>query len=240
MNPSSKDPNFKLPDDNTQNLDPITYVPEDSSPEADIEALRAIGALEAEEDTIRTVTPPQAVIPEEVEETPPVASDAPQVVDVMTPFVSAEPTVSAEEAIVESTELDTKEEPSILPIEPIAPIVPLGSSNIMQDAPVQTNVNPFAKKKSSKKMIIILIAAIVLIGGSIAGYFVWQSMQSDDSEEATQSITGDQPGGTVKTDTTDTESSINNTANALEKDADAVDDSAYADSVLADTTLYDN
>lgn len=122
-------------------LDPATFVPKNSSPQADLAALEAIGALEAEEDTSKVARAAQPV-----EEIPPV-------IDIMTPFVSEQPTIAVKD---------------VLSVE--------ASKNVPMQ-PVQTNTDPFVKqKKSSKTLILILIAVIVLIGGAAAAYFTWKSI----------------------------------------------------------------
>jgi len=226
MNPTPQTPEEEktIQIGSTPSIDPATFVPEQSSAEADEIALEAIGVLEAEEGTSRVIHP---------QEEEPILADIPQPVEPSTSFDQiATPLVSPEP------------EPTLSNTDSTAPasvVAPFGVANTLQEEPFQTNSNPFPKqKKSLKKLIIILIAAIVLIGGAVAGYFVWQSMQSDAIVETSESATGDQPGGTVTTNTTDTEASVNDAADALETDADAIDDTVYDDNSLSDTTLYQN
>jgi hypothetical protein len=137
-------------------LDPATFVPQESSPEADLVALEAISALEAEEGTSEVVEPAQVV---------------PPVVDVMTPFVPEQPTVTTKDVL---------------------------SASAPKDNLAQTNSNPFPKPtKSPKKLVIVLIAIVALIGGAVAAYFIWQSVQPINSTINTETTTGNQPGSVV-------------------------------------------
>ena len=205
MNPPSQNPEepANTPAENPiPVLNPATFVPDGSSPQADLAALDAIATLETEEDTTARTQ---------------YAQTAPIEVDPMTPFVPEQPTITAG---------------NILSDEPL------------QASPAQLNTNPFTQKaKSPKKLILALIVAIVLIGGAVAGYFVWKSTQTTSAAVSSKSNTGNQPGGTTTTTAktpTDTASSVNSAATALEQDANNVDDSAYNDTTLSDATLYQN
>lgn len=237
MNPNQDNPDTTQAGDNQPPFDPATaHVPANASPQADLAALEAISTLEAEEDTSNSTQAPmqpeqpqsapqaqptpytaqgfpstQPVQPQPTEPQP--STQTQPVVEVMTPFVSEQPTVAAND------------------LPPVA-AVPV--------APVQTNADPFTKqKKSSKKLIIILIAAVVIIGGLVAGYFVWQSAQNSNTVETTDSTGGNQPGGAIETPS-DTESSVNSSTTSLVEGADSVNDTVYDDSALSDATLYEN
>jgi len=219
-------------------VDPASYVPEESSPEADLAALEAIGVLEAEESTAKILEEAHAV---------PTLSDVPA----PTPLPVSQPTpppapvvVEIPKEVIQKEQLSSSDTPfKAFPDDPTsATVSSTGFGSALSEAPVQTNADPFAeqkKKKSSKKLIIILIAAIVLIGGGVASYFVWQSSQTSTPVEATNT-TGDQPGGTTQPTTTDTEASVTNSANLLQTETNAIDDTVYDDSSLSDTTLYGN
>jgi hypothetical protein len=218
------------------NVDPATFVPEDSSPEADLAALEAIGVLEAEESTAKVLEEAHAV---------PTLSDVPTPVPVTVPTPPPAPvTVEIPKEVIQEEHLSSSDTPfkAFQSDSPTTDVNNAIFASALNDAPVQTNTNPFAdqkKKKSSKKLIIILIAAIVLIGGGIASYFVWQSMQ-DTTVVETTNTTGDQPGGTSQPETTDTEASVTDSANLLQSETSAINDSVYDDSSLSDTTLYGN
>jgi|GEM_PF-3262223 len=237
-------PTFQTPDEpkkiivnSAPGVDPATFIPQESSPEADLLALEAIGVLEAEEGTSKVIHPQEeaptlADIPEPVaiEEKEPDTTFE----DTATPLISPElvqpPQPAPELIIVDSTA------PESLPLSASTDI-----AGALKEEAFQVNANPFPKqKKSSKKLIIISLAAIVLIGGLLAGYFVWQSMNTEDTTETSQNATGDQPGGIIVTDTTDTEASVNEAADALAGDSEAIVDTTYSDSSLSDTTLYEN
>jgi hypothetical protein len=74
MNQIPEEPSIIPTDTSTPVPNPATFVPENSSPQADVAALQAIGALEAEEDTT--------------------AQDMPPTVTVMTPFVPEQPLIA--------------------------------------------------------------------------------------------------------------------------------------------------
>jgi len=236
MNPLQDDQNNKpvsnaLPGTSPK-VDPATFVPEDSSPEADQAALEAIGVLEAEESTSQTL---------EQAHTTPTLTDIPE----PTPVPPATPTPPSAPVAVEVPKEVLQEERLSSSDTPFKAFPSNENSSgfpgALNQAPVLTNTDPFAvqkQKKSSKKLIIILIAAIVLIGGAVAGYFVWQSMQSEPTVTP-QTTTGDQPGGTVETPT-DTQDSVNTRATVIETDANSTDDTVYDDSSLSDATLYGN
>ena len=220
-------------------VDPASYVPEGSSPEADLAALEAIGVLEAEESTAKVL--------EEAHAAPSTLSDVPT----PTPVPVAQPTpppapveVKIPQEVIQEEQLSSSDTPfKAFPEDPTtAGVTSASFASALNEAAVQTNTDPFAaqkKKKSSKKLIIILIAAIVLIGGGVASYFVWQSMQTSTPVETTDT-TGNQPGGTTQPTTTDTETSVNDSATLLQTETDAIDDTIYDDSSLSDTTLYGN
>lgn len=84
MNPTPEEPRTAPIDGSTPVLNPATFVPKESSPEADLVALEAIGTLEAEEGTSKIVQPAEII--------PPV------VVEVMTPFVPEQPTIASKDA----------------------------------------------------------------------------------------------------------------------------------------------
>jgi len=219
-------------------VDPASYVPEGSSPEADQAALEAIGVLEAEESTAKILEEAHAV---------PTLSDVP----VATPVPVSEPTpppapieVEIPKEVIQNEHLSSSDTPfKAFPSDPsLAGASSTGFGSALNQTPVQTNTDPFAeqkKKKSSKRLVIILIAAIVLIGGGVASYFVWQSMQTTNPVEITDT-SGDQPGGTTQPTTTDTEASVTGSANSIQAETNAIDDTIYDDSSLSDTTLYGN
>jgi len=236
MNPIRDDQNETFGPDPSMNavpkVDPATFVPKDSSPEADLAALEAIGVLEAEESTSR--------IREEAEEVPTLTdAPAPTPVPAATPTPPPAPvTVEIPQEVIQEEHLSSSDTPfKAFPSDDNS----TGIAAALSEAPALTNTNPFAsqkQKKSSKKLIIILIAAVVLIGGAIAGYFIWQSMQSE-STVTPLTTTGDLPGGTVEP-TTDTEASVNAKATGIETDINSTDDTIYDDNSLSDTTLYGN
>jgi len=219
-------------------VDPASYVPEGSSPEADLAALEAIGVLEAEESTAKVLEEAHAV---------PTLSDVPT----PTPVPVTQPTpppapveVEIPKEVIQEEQLSSSDTPfKAFPEDPTAVgVTSAGFGSALNEAAVQTNTDPFAaqkKKKSSKKLIIFLIAAIVLISGGVASYFVWQSMQTSTPVETTDT-TGNQPGGTTQPTTTDTETSVKDSATLLQTETDAIDDTIYDDSSLSDTTLYGN
>jgi len=228
MNPLSDEPNNKP----SPKVDPATFVPEDSSPEADLAALEAIGVLEAEESTSRILEEAHAV---------PTLSEVPE----PTPVHVAAPTpplapieVEMPKEVIQEEQLSSSDTPfKAFPSEDTT----AGITAALNEAPVLTNTNPFAsqkQKKSLKKMVIILIAAIVLIGGAVAGYFVWQSTQNT-STVAPQIDSGNLPSGPVETPT-DTEARVNASAAAIENDINSTDDTVYDDNSLSDATLYGN
>jgi len=229
MNPIPEEPKTPLTGDTKPTLDPKTYVPEDSSPQTDSAALDAIGALEAEEDTIRPIQPTQssqAVTP---------APEQLVVVDVMTPFVPEQPTVVAEDVVTPETPESTTSDS-----ETVFPVLPINPAGTLQDSPTQTNSNPFPEqKKSTKRLVIVLIAVAVLIGAAVAGYFMWQAAQSNSSDDGLQNNSS-QSGAPLAPTPTDTESNVNASATSLEQGVDSIDDSAYDDSTLSDEALYDN
>ena len=226
MNPIQEEPNTTPTGDTQPNYNPSTFVPENSSPQADVAALEAIGALEAEEDTSRFTQPTRPTTE------PLQPSQFAQPVSTVQPAQPVEP-VQPTEALIDPMTPFVSEQPTVTPQDvPLTAAVPAG--------PLQTNADPFVKqKKSSKKLVIILIAAIVLIGMVVAGYFVWQSTQTTGATETTDSTNGNQPGGTIPTPT-DTESSVNSSATSLEEGANSINDSGYADTALSDETLYEN
>jgi hypothetical protein len=216
MNPLPEEPKPTPTGDIKPALDPATYVPKDSSPQADLAALEAISALEAEEGTSRPVLHAQTIQPTQPVQFAQPTQEALPAVDVMTPFVPEQPSIVAEDVL---------------------------SGNLSQPAAIapQTNSDPFpVAKKSSKMLILVLIAIVVLIGGAIAGYFVWQSMQLGDSNQTSESTNSTQPDGPTIPAPTDTESSVNESATSLEQGANTIDERAYDDKALSDATLYEN
>jgi len=226
MNPIQEEPNTTPTGGTQPQYNPSTFVPENSSPQADVAALEAIGALEAEEDTSRFTQPIQPT-------TEPLQPS--QFAQPISTAQSAQPVepVQPTEALIEPMTPFVSEQPTVTPQDvPLTAAVPA--------SPLQTNSDPFVKqKKSSKKLVIILIAAIVVIGVAVAGYFVWQSTQTTGATETTDSTNGNQPSGTIPTPT-DTESSVNSSATSLEEGANSINDSGYADTALSDETLYEN
>lgn len=91
MNPMQEEPNTTPTGNTKPTPEPITYVAENSSPQTDLEALQAIGTLEAEEDTSSM---PRPTIPAQpFQPTAPVEPT----VDVMTPFVPERPAIVAQD-----------------------------------------------------------------------------------------------------------------------------------------------
>ena len=244
MNPIPEEPKT-TPAQGASPFNPATFVPEGSSPEADKAALEAIGVLEAEESTSRALEQPQSPVPEApvvpiiVPPAPvaPVVPIQPPVAPSVPPSPVSPPVPSG--PVIQEEQLASSDTPfKAFPSNHERAAGPFGTMS-SSDAPVQTNANPFAgKKMPTKKLVIILIAAIVLIGGVVAGYFIMQSMQEPPAVTP-QTTTGDQPGGTVETPT-DTEASVNASATVIETDVDSPSDTIYDDSVLSDTTLYEN
>jgi hypothetical protein len=222
MNPTQQNPNTTPTDDDSQNTASPTYVPE-ATPEEDAAALQAIEALEAEDTSVNIAEP--TPMPSSPIETP----TTPQ---------QAQPTAFTAQPIGNNAPEQPTESISS---SPIAPEIPASAAiaGVLSSAPAETNNHPFPnQKKSSKKLILLVVALILLIGAGVAGYFAWQSMQTDNSNNTSQSVTGgDQPGGTTQTDT---EADVTEDAAALEADADSMDNSSLEDSSLSDTTLYEN
>lgn len=206
MNPSlqpAEQPNTPVAPGVTPDIDPATFVPKETSVEADSIALDAIGELEAEEDTVG------AAVPEN------------------------EGVISTE--ALKPVQTDSVASSMPVPSDISAPV----------SVPAQTNSNPFpVQKNSPKKRILTLIAAVVLFGAGVAGFFVWQSMQNNNSHNTIQETTGNQPGGTSTNASAntpaDTETSVNDAADSLTTTADSINDTSYDDATLSDTTLYGN
>ena len=177
-------------------INPATYVPVESTPEADTVAMQAIETLETERVAPQPYTAP-APTPAPIEPSAPV-------VDAMTPFVSSQPTYTAQDvAPVAFPEPQQAPSPVGVPIaEPPTAIGTLGTINA---APVQIPTpQPYKNKFMSKKHIIITV--ILVIGLLVAGYFIVQAMQSG-SANPIQTTGGDLPGGTTTPNPSDSPTS---------------------------------
>ena len=244
-------PQFPTQDDNERGATPTDTTPNDTqaihaaetvstSPEADAAALQAIEALEAEESPIVELgesasTNDGDTIAVNVTSTEP----TPLVVPSSAPIATPTPVES-----VSSTPFSTFG--SNGGIDSPAPAFGAAmTSTLKEEAPTSTaSPDPFGPKKKSKKgLIVAIVIILVLAGGSVAGYFVWQSLSTP---AATSETAEEQPGGDLPSnpdqdlETTPTAESVESEASTIESDLNSVDTSELNDATLNDASLLQN
>ena len=215
----------------TEPFDAKSDIPE--LEDEDQKALRLIEELESENNPNNAEPEPEPVVATPLE-TP--TEIVPYPVETI-PSIDGVSDVPVEVVPEESIEI---EEPVVEPETPASPtpVAAAIASALQEPDPVEEpQLKP--KKKSRTKLFLIVGGVIILLTLAVAGYFVWQSLQVEDPIEAAQT-TGNQTQSTDTNNTNDTEAIVNDAANSIESETDAIDDSSYADSTLSDTTLYEN
>jgi hypothetical protein len=255
-NANSDDQQKPLPIINTN-----TPFSPDSTPEEDLAALQAIGALEAEDN------PSNADLFAEKEEKKPAVALQPiekEVIiekkpePVVIPVPKREPQPEAKPVYKpEPVALISDFKPDGKPKHPISDIAststydsaPLSAAlaGVLKEDPAplahQVKVAPADKakkdKKASKKPVIILVVLLFVAAALTGAYFAWQSMQNNTVQQTPTAQTSEVPAAPAPT-STDTQGSVTEAANTIDSYANGLSESIYEDSSLSDATLYAN
>jgi hypothetical protein len=250
MNPTSH--NF----DNDNSLKPLPIVDTntpfnpDSTPEEDLAALQAIGALEAEDN------PSNADMFAEKEEKP---------ADIPTPEYKVEPKhietpAFKPEVKPEPAVLISDFKPDVTPKQTETDKVPASTfdpsplsaaiAGVLKEEPAPL-VQPVkaakpeklkkTKKtnKSSKKQLIVLVTLLFLAAALTGAYFAWQSMQTDTAQDTPTTQPAKSP-AVVAPVSTDSNGSVSEAANSIDTYANGLSENIYQDASLSDATLYAN
>lgn len=184
MNPQDQDQNTQTPEGTLTDagtppvLESPSVAQPTPTPQDDSAALQAIDALEAE--PVVAVTTPEATPPS----TPTTFGVAATAEPTSTPIVPSE---------ADTPSTHTEATPNAA-----APIA--GTQSSQSSTP---SAAPFVadKKPSSKKAIVIILVIVLAIAAGAVGYFVYQSMSSTGTNDASETTTieeqtgGDAPGG---------------------------------------------
>lgn len=250
MNPQTPNQNqddapFGAPATPSDTPNPTTPALE-STPEADEAALQAIEALEAEENPVTPQpsdqTSTEESIPVTVNSTPSKPQAAPVEASTSTPFSAfGASTLGADDTA--SPLATPSSSPNEQPAPSESPVVAAALASSLKDEATPQQSDPFGPKKKSKKgLIIAVILVLVLAGGSVAGYFVWQSLSGTQTTDTTETETGgDLPSGPeIDLETAPTPESVESEASSIESDLNSIDNSELEDTTLNDATLYQN
>jgi hypothetical protein len=222
----------------------------DSTPEEDLAALQAIGALEAEDN------PSNADMFAEKEEKP---ADVPTLEYKVEPKPIEKPVFKPEVKPVPAV-LISDFEPDVTPKQTETDKVPASTfdpsplsaaiAGVLKEEPAPL-VQPVkaAKpeklkktkntKKSSKKQLIVLVTLLFLAAALTGAYFAWESMQNDTAQDTPTTQPTESP-AVVAPVSTDSNGSVSEAADSIDTYANGLSENIYQDASLSDATLYAN
>jgi cytoskeletal protein RodZ len=235
----------------------------DSTPEEDLAALQAIGALEAEDN------PSNADLFAEKEDKPvavalqPIEKEA--VIEEKATFIPApeykpepfekptpKPEVKPEPVVLISDfKPDVKPRQSETNYKPastfdpsplsaaIAGVLKEEPAPLVQPVKVTKPEKVKKTKKLSKKPIIVLVILLFLAAAVTGAYFAWQSMQDNAVQEAPTTQSTEAPAAVAPV-SSDSNGSVSEAADSIDSYANGLSENIYQDASLSDTTLYAN
>ncbi len=155
----------------------------------------------------------------------------------VTSVESASTPIPVTDNSVETTNIEPQVDPTPEVTVPISPSTTIPAETAQDTQPVPSEFTPFKKPRNKRRYILVVILLGVI--AAVAVYVIWNFIQPTDStqQDAQTSLTtnGNQE---AIAPIEDTEASISTEVVDIEKDINDLDDSAYADSTLANDTIY--